>query len=418
MHDRPGARLGGVEEATTSWLGGRLFLGLPAVANLQLTMVETPLSRSSVLEILQELIRTPSVNPTLAPEEAYGEEAIAKVAQQWLASNGLKSWLEEAVPGRPNAVAEVGNEKGPTLVFCAHLDTVGTKGMTIPPFEPKVEGNRVYGRGSYDMKGSAAAVMSAAAALGHDNLSGQVLVALVADEEYASIGAQDFVKRHKADACVLTEPSEGRLILGHKGFVWAEIVTKGRAAHGSRWDLGVSAIAKMARIITALETFDQQELRRRVHPLVGPASQHCSLIEGGSGLSTYAEECRLKVERRTLPGEPPARVMEELEEVIGSTGEEASVRCLLHRPPLSCDRESKIASCVREAAISVTGESPQEAGVGYWMDAALFAAAGIPTVNYGPGGAGAHEAVEWVDLDSVVSCARVLAETARCFFNS
>ena len=381
-------------------------------------MASESLSRPAVLEILQELIRTPSVNPSLSPDQAHGEEAIAKVAQNWLTANGVKSWLEEVAPGRPNVVAEVGKGRGPTLVFCAHLDTVGTSGMTIPPFVPKVDGNRVYGRGSYDMKGSAAAVMSAAAALGHDDLSGRMLVALVADEEYASIGAQEFVKRHRADACVLTEPSEGRLILGHKGFVWAEIVTTGHAAHGSRWDLGVSAIAKMGRIISALEKFDQEELRRRVHPLVGPASQHCSLIEGGSGLSTYAEECRLKVERRTLPGEVPHDVMQELEEVIRSTGEEARVCCLLNRPPLDCDRESKIATCLREAATSATGVTPDEGGVGYWMDAALFHAAGIPTVNYGPGGAGAHEAVEWVDLDSVISCALVLAETARRFCNS
>jgi len=381
-------------------------------------MISESLSRPAVLEILQELIRTPSVNPSLSPEEAHGEEAIAKVAQNWLMANGVKSWLEEAAPARPNAVAEVGNGIGPTLVFCAHLDTVGTKGMTIPPFEPNVQGNRFNGRGSYDMKGSAAAVMSAAAALADANLSGRLVVALVADEEYASIGAQDFVKRHRADACVLTEPSEGRLILAHKGFVWAEITTTGRAAHGSRWDLGVSAIAKMGRIISALEDFDQVELRRRVHPLVGPASQHCSLIEGGSGLSTYAEECRLKVERRTLPGESPHQVMRELEEVIRSTGEKAQVCCLLDRPPLECDRESKIATCLREAATTATGATPEEGGVGYWMDAALFHAAGIPTVNYGPGGAGAHEAVEWVDLDSVVSCAQVLAETAWRFCNS
>ena len=378
---------------------------------------ESP-SRPAVLEILQELIRTPSVNPNLSQEEAHGERAIAKVAQNWLIANGVKSWLEETAPGRPNTVAEVGGGKGPTLVFCAHLDTVGTKGMTIPPFEPKVEGNRVYGRGSYDMKGSAAAVMSAAAALGHTNLSGRVVVALVADEEYASIGAQDFVKRHRADACVLTEPSEGRLILAHKGFVWAEIVTTGRAAHGSRWDLGVSAISKMGRIISALEYFDQVELRRRIHPLLGPASQHCSLIEGGSGLSTYAEECRLKVERRTLPGELPHQVIEELKDVIRLSGEEAQVCCLLDRPPLDCDRESKVATCLRQAATAITGATPEEGGVGYWMDAALFDAVGIPTVNYGPGGAGAHEAVEWVDLDSVVSCAQVLAETARRFCNS
>jgi acetylornithine deacetylase len=380
-------------------------------------MPENSVSKSEVLEILQELIRTPSVNPSIAPEEGRGEEAIAKVARQWLEAKGVKSWLEEPAPGRPNVVAEIGAGKAGTVVFCAHLDTVGTMGMTISPFEPRLDGNRMYGRGSYDMKGSAAAVMSAAAALAREDFRGKVSVALVADEEYASIGAQDFVKRHKANGCVLTEPSEGRLILAHKGFVWAEIVAKGRAAHGSRWDLGVSAIAKMAKIVSALEEFDQQQLRSRTHPLVGAASQHCSLIRGGSGLSTYAEECTLQVERRTLPGELPENVIKELETVVRSTGEEAEVRRLLDRPPLSCEPNAKIANCVRESARSVTGRLPETGGVGYWMDAALFAAAGIPTVNYGPAGAGAHEAVEWVDVESVLETAKVLVETARIFCN-
>jgi acetylornithine deacetylase len=265
------------------------------------------------------------------------------------------------------------------------------------------------------MKGSAAAVMAAAAALAQEGVKGQVLVALVADEEYASVGAADFVRRHRADGCILTEPSEGRLILGHKGFVWAEVVTKGRAAHGSRWDLGVSAIGRMGRVIAALERFDREELRGRVHPLVGPASMHCATVQGGTGLSTYAPECRLKVERRTLPGETPEQVAREIEEVVRGAGEEAEVKGFFDRPPLVCDRDSPVARCVREAASRVTGHPPEEAGVAYWMDAALFAEAGIPTVNYGPSGAGAHEAVEWVDLRSVVTCARVLVEAGRGF---
>ncbi len=378
-------------------------------------MGSTALSRSSVLDLLQQLIRTPSVNPSIAPEEAHGEAAIAALARDWMAAHGMRSWLEEAAPGRPNAVAEAGKGRGPVLVFCAHLDTVGTAGMTIPPFEPKVDGNRVYGRGSCDMKGSAAALMSAAAALAEEGISGRVLVSLVADEEFASIGAQDFVRRHKADACILTEASEGRIILAHKGFVWAEIVTTGRAAHGSRWQEGISAIGKMGRIIAALEQFDQQELRRRAHPLVGPASQHCSLIAGGSGLSTYSEKCALKLERRTLPDETTDQVLRELKSVVEQAGEEAEIRVLLDRPGLVCDRNARVATCLREAARTVTSRDPEEAGVAYWMDAALFAAAGIPTVNYGPTGTGEHAAVEWVDFDSVMSCANVLAEAARRF---
>jgi acetylornithine deacetylase len=376
-----------------------------------------PLSRPALREVLEILVRTASVNPSIAPDEPYGEGAIARVARDWLAERGIRSWLEEAGPGRPNTVAEIGDKTGPTLVFCAHLDTVGTAGMTIPPFEPRLVGNRLHGRGSCDMKGSVAAIMSAAVALGRETLPGCLLVALVADEEHLSSGAEDFLRRHRADACVLTEPSDGRLILGHKGFAWIEVVTRGRAAHGSRWDLGVSAISKMGHVIAALDRFDRQELRERVHPLVGPASLHCPLVQGGTGLSTYAEKCTLQVERRTLPGETAQRALEELREVVRRTGEDAELRILFDRPPLLCDPDSLIARSVRAAATRILGRAPEEGGVAYWMDAALFAAAGIPTVNYGPSGAGMHEPDEWVDLDSVVSLAEVLAETFRQFCN-
>jgi acetylornithine deacetylase len=234
-----------------------------------------------------------------------------------------------------------------------------------------------------------------------------VVVALVADEEYTSLGASHFVAHHAADACILTEPSEGRLILAHKGFVWMEIAIAGRAAHGSRWDLGESAIARMGPVITALERFDREVLRARVHPLVGPASQHCSLIAGGAGLSTYAERCVLSLERRTLPGEDAAAVVEELRALLAELEVAADLRVLLSRPPLECPADSQVARAVREAAVAVAGRPPEEAGVAYWMDAALFAAAGIPTVDFGPSGAGAHEAVEWVDLASVARCSRV-----------
>jgi acetylornithine deacetylase len=374
-----------------------------------------PLSPDSIVALAGDLIRIPSVNPSIAPGEAHGERAVASFACEWLAARGIRAWLEEAAAGRPNAVAEVIGGPGPTLVLCAHLDTVGTAGMTIPPFDPQVREGRLYGRGSYDMKGAAAACMSAAAALQGTDFGGRLMLALVADEEHASVGAADFVARHRADGCVLTEASAGALVLAHKGFVWAEFVTRGRAAHGSRWDLGQSAIGRMGRIIAALERFDREELRTRTHPLVGPASMHCALVQGGAGLSTYAPECRMTIERRTLPGETPEQVLEELQSVVRMAGEEAQITRLLDRPPLTCPADSGIARCVRDAATAVTGAAPAECGVAYWMDAALFAAAGIPTVDFGPDGAGAHEDVEWVDTDSLVSCARILAECGRHF---
>lgn len=376
-----------------------------------------PLDRAAVLAVLSDLIRIPSVNPALAPGEAHGEAAVAAFVRDWLDARGTRARLEEAAPGRPNVVASVGSGEGPTLVFCAHLDTVGTAGMTIPPFEPRVEGDRVYGRGSFDMKGGVAAILAAARAIAlSPPRRGTLLLALVCDEEYASIGADDFVRRHRADGCVLTEGSEGKLIVAHKGFAWIEVRAEGRAAHGSRWDLGVSAISRMGRIVAALDEFDRRELRARTHPLVGPASLHCSRIEGGVGLSTYAPVCTLQVERRTLPGETAEQAVREIEDVVRRAGEDARVTCVFSRVPLPSEPESRVARAAREGIRRATGSDPEEAGVGYWMDAAVFAGAGIPAVDFGPRGEGAHEAVEWVSLDSVVECAHVLVETARSFF--
>jgi acetylornithine deacetylase len=369
------------------------------------------LSEDRILELLRDLIRVPSVNPNLASGESAGEAAIAEFARDWFAGHGVHAWLEEVAPNRPNVIAQIGGD-GPTLVLCAHIDTVSAQGMTIPPYEPRLEGRRVYGRGAYDMKGGAAAAMSAAVALKDVDLRARVVVALVVDEEHSSIGADDFVARHAADACIITEPTEGRLVLSHKGFVWSNITTTGVAAHGSRWDLGVSAIGRMGRIVSELERFDREALRQRTHPQLGPASLHCATIEGGTGLSTYAAQCRLQVERRTLPGESLDQIRQELHDTVTAAGEEAHIDCFFSRPPLLCDRDEPVARAIHEAARTVHGTAPQEIGVGYWTDAAIFDAAGIPTVIYGPAGEGAHSAVEWVDLDSVVGCARVLAEAA------
>jgi acetylornithine deacetylase/succinyl-diaminopimelate desuccinylase-like protein len=373
-----------------------------------------PLAPEAVTALLADLVRIPSVNPSLAPDEAHGEGAIADFACAWLADHGVRAWPEEAAPARPNVVAEVG-ASGPRLVLCGHLDTVGTAGMTIPPFEPRIENGRLYGRGATDMKAGVAACMAAAAALAREPFGGRLLLALVADEEYTSIGAADFVRRHRADGCILAESSGGALVLAHKGFVWADITTRGRAAHGSRFDLGVSAIARMGRIIAALDRFDAEVLRARTAPLVGPASMHCALVRGGAGLSTYAPDCTLSIERRMLPGETAEQVVEELHTVIREAGEEAEITIRTVRGPIDTPPDSPLARAVRDAVLAATGRNPDDTGVPHWMDSAIFADAGIPAVNYGPTGHGPHEPVEWVDLASVAVCARIYVDAARRF---
>jgi acetylornithine deacetylase len=366
--------------------------------------------------LLADLVRIDSQNPDLVPG-APGERAIADFCVQWLGQHGVEAWIDEVKPGRCNAVARVHGGDGPTLALCAHLDTVSIDGMTEHGLEPRVEGGRMYGRGAYDMKCGAAAVMAAMAALAEQPPRGKVLAALVCDEEYASIGASDFVRRYPCDACIVTEPSEGRLILAHKGFVWVEIETSGVAAHGSRWQDGVSAVACMGRIIAALDAFDRNVLRVHTHPLLGPASMHCAMVAGGDGWSTYAPKCTLRVERRTLPGESPESVLEELRGIIAGIGEEAVVREMLSRSPLECAPDSRIAQAVFAAAAEAAG-TPETAGVAYWMDAAIFADAGADTVDYGPTGAGAHGAVEWVDLESVARCTQVLISAARGYLSA
>jgi acetylornithine deacetylase len=377
-------------------------------------MPSDPLSSAALRELLEGLVRVPSVNPAIAPGEAHGETAVATFARDWLTARGVKAWLEDAAPGRPNVVAEVGSGEGPTLVLCGHLDTVGTAGMDAP-FTPRVEGDRLYARGGYDMKAGVTACMAAAAALARESFPGRLMLALVADEEYASIGAQAFVDRHRADACILTEPSEGQLVLAHKGFLWVEVVTHGRAAHGSRWDLGDSAIARMGRVITALDQLDRTVLRSRTHVLCGPASMHCGQVAGGVGLSTYAAECRLQVERRTLPGETVDAALAEITAAVQAVDGSATVTPGLHREPMLCLPDAPIAAAVRASAAEVLGRPAPEVGVQYWMDAAIFDGAGIPTVDFGATGAGAHEAVEWVSLASLEQSAQVLVRAARRF---
>ncbi|MMZ53530.1 putative succinyl-diaminopimelate desuccinylase [compost metagenome] len=377
----------------------------------------SPFNHSEMLHLLREMIRIPSINPNLAPEQDNNEMQIATYVRDWLIHHQIKARIEEVVPGRPNVYAEIGEGDGPVLCLCAHLDTVGVEEMTIPPFESKVEGNRVYGRGSCDMKGGLAAVLSTAAALAkHWNFKGKVILALVCDEEYVSIGADDFVQKHQADACILTEPSDLNMVVAHKGFLWGKVVTQGKSAHGSRWDIGESAISKMGSILVGLNELEQTILRNRTENLVGPASMHVSLIQGGTGVSTYASECTIHIERRTLPSEDIENVKREIEEVVYKGCHDAKIDWYFSRPSFYCEPNEKIAKSVEQAFQNVMNRDVQRVGWGVWTDAAIFQQAGIPTVNIGPTGFGLHEPVEWVDFDSVIKTAEILFQSAQSFF--
>jgi acetylornithine deacetylase len=370
-------------------------------------------------QLLSDLVAIDSTNPVLVPGGA-GEAEIAQFIAGWLEKAGLEVEMVETAPGRPNVVGIArGTGGGRSLILNGHMDTVGN-GEMERAHTPAEKGGRLYGRGAYDMKGGLAACMIAAARGRELGLRGDVILQAVVDEEYASIGTQALAPRFKADGAIVAEFTELKVILAHKGFVWLEVETTGKAAHGSRPDLGVDAIVKMGRVLAAIEALDNKLRMKPVHPLLWSGSLHASLIKGGRELSSYPDQCVLSVERRTIPGETPRSVKTELEDIVrgleaADPNFKALVRRGLDRSPLETPEAAPVVMATREAASQVLGRPPRIAGVPFWTDAALLSAQGIPALLFGPVGEGAHAAQEWVDLESVRQCAEIYLKTATLF---
>ncbi|HEY0606637.1 MAG TPA: ArgE/DapE family deacylase [Herpetosiphonaceae bacterium] len=373
----------------------------------------------AVTQLLHDLVAIDSINPDLVPGSA-GESAIAAFIADWLRAAGLDVEIDEPSPGRPSVVGIArGSGGGRSLMLNAHVDTVGVAGME-QPHTPRIEGNRLYGRGAYDMKGGLAAIMIAGAEATKHDLRGDVIVTAVADEEYASLGTESIVKRWRADAAIVTEPTQLQICLAHKGFTWLEIETRGVAAHGSKPDLGVDAIAKMGQVLVGLEALDRSLRSESSHPLLHSGSLHASLISGGQELSSYPERCTLMVERRTIPGETQAIVEAQIKELLvenaaRDAGFQATLRTTFERLPFEVAADEPIVVELLRQARGILGAEPNLVGETPWMDSAILSAAGIPTVVFGPSGTGAHAVVEWVDLESVDRCAQVLLATALEF---
>jgi acetylornithine deacetylase len=316
----------------------------------------------------------------------------------------------EGTPGRPSVIVRTTHGgPGRRLMLCGHLDTVGFGQAT----ESFVDGDRLYGRGAYDMKAGLAAALIACRDANVESLAGEVVVACVADEEYASLGVQEVLSVLNADAAIVCEPTESTVAVAHKGFVWTEIEVVGRAAHGSRPHLGVDAIMRTGPVLVALDRLNAA-LRGREHPRLGPGTLHASLITGGREECTVPDRCVLTVERRTLPGESVADVERDVAELLSSCRANdpalvAEARTTMSRDPFETADTSPIVSVLADVS------GAEITGVSYWADSAFIAAAGIPTVLFGPAGDGAHADVEWVSISDTVRCAETLAATALRF---
>ncbi len=365
------------------------------------------MNRDAVVELTSQLVAIDSVNPSLVDGGA-GEARVAAFVERWARDNGLEAQVLEDTPGRPSVLVTAPGAAGDgrTLLLCGHLDTVNVEGMTNP-HTPRIEGDRLYGRGAYDMKAGLAAALLACREAARLGVDGDVVVAAVADEEHESLGIQEALRTTRADAAIVTEPTELELVVAHKGFVWAELEVTGRAAHGSRPDLGIDAIAKAGPVLTAIGELDEA-LGERTHPLLGRGSVHASTIDGGVELSSYPARCAIGVERRTLPGETVADVEAELA-ALGAQQH----RILLVREGFEVASDEDVVAVVSAAATAILGDTPPITGVSYWADAAFIAAAGIPTVMFGPSGEGAHAVEEWVSIPDTVAVTRTLVGAAE-----
>jgi acetylornithine deacetylase len=377
---------------------------------------------TETLALLKDLVKINSVNPSLVPG-APGEAEIAEYIGNYLQGLGLKTRIEEMEPGRANAVGTIkGTGGGPTLMLNGHTDTVGIDSMEIDPLDPVVKEGKMYGRGTNDMKGGIAAILSATKAIADSGieLKGDLVIAAVCDEEYASIGTERLMENVEVDAAIVCEPTEFQILVAHKGFAWIDIETRGVAAHGSAWQIGVDAIAKMGKVQVGLESLQEESLMMRSHRLVGPPSVHSSIIEGGRELSTYPDLCKLKVERRLIPGETKGDVEAELDRLLSSIGDidpkfDGGYEITFYRGPLEVATDNEICKVLIECSQAVRGETPHFVGGSGWMDTQIIAKGGAPAVAFGPVGSGSHAAVEYVEIDSVVDAAKVLERVVRRF---
>jgi acetylornithine deacetylase len=382
-------------------------------------MLDVP--RGDAVALTQALTRIDSRNPTLAPG-APGEAPIAQKLGEVLTGWGFDVVLSDCGGGRLNLVARIGSASGRALMFAGHLDTVGVDGMTHAPFDAAIDHDRIYGRGSADMK-SGVAAMCCAALAAHDEIGGstsrQIIIAAVADEEYESLGMRALLESGTtAEFAILTEPTRLAICPAHRGFVWIEIEFTGRAAHGSRYDIGIDAIRHAGLFLSELDELDRVQLQTTRHKLLGRGSVHASTISGGVGMSTYPERCVLRVERRTIPGESAATAMREVQEILDRVKARtpelaANVSLISAQAPSDVDTDSPVVQML-DRALRKSGLPAPVEGLSAWTDAALLNEAGIAAVCFGPGDiALAHAAEEYVPVSEIHHATAVLTEVAR-----
>jgi len=381
------------------------------------------ITERQVVDLVSDLVRIESVTPWLVPGGA-GEVEVERYIADWLSDLPVEVMIDEFEAGRANLLARLrGTGNGPTLCINAHADTVGYANWADEALKPRRDGYRLYGLGAADDKaGCAAALLTLrAVASSGSRLSGDLLVALVADEEGASAGTERLIAHQSIDAAIVIEPGDlSRVIVEHQGFGWIDIIVIGKAAHGSAPDQGVDAIVLLAEIITRLHRHDATSFVPHPHPRNGRTAFHTSTVHGGTDYATYPSRAELGVEIGTQPGEHLSDRVREIEAIfsevrISHPELQVEMRVRMDREPFEAKGHERLYDVLDSAALIHLGHHLEPAGLNAWTDAALMQQAGIPTVLFGPRGGNIHAPDEWVDIPEVVALCAVLEDSVRAF---
>ena len=360
--------------------------------------------------LLRDLVAVPSMNPyrTETLDEGYGEARLAKRVAAFLKHAGVSVEVREVLPGRPNVVARLeGQADGPPLVFVAHLDTVPVEGMTVPPFEGRVEDGRLYGRGACDNKGSLAAMLMALKRVAAAKANrAPVLFAATMDEESGYGGVRALIGDGlEARGAIVGEPTKLDVVVAHKGALRVAVSTHGKSAHSSRPELGLNAIYGMAPVLTGLEALADELRQRPPHQLVGPPTLSVGTIHGGLTINTVPDRCVIEIDRRLLPGEPIGPAEAEIRAVCERHG--AAYEFVFATEGFQIHADAELVAMALDAVAEVLGEA-EIVGVPFGTEASELSRAGIPTLVLGPGDAAqAHSADEWIDLAQLAAAARI-----------
>jgi acetylornithine deacetylase/succinyl-diaminopimelate desuccinylase family protein len=376
------------------------------------------ISRADVEECLASLVRCPSVSPG-DPHEVvppFGEAAMADLLETMLMAMGGAVERQDVLPGRPNVLARfTGSDATRTILLDAHTDTVSHEGMSISPFAAEIRNGRLYGRGACDTKGPMTSMLLALkAAVESGELACNVVFAATCDEESGAAGAQALVESGlKADFAIAAEPTELQLICRHKGVERANITLRGRAAHSSTPERGHNAIYPMVRLVGELERVAAEFAGGAMDAELGHPTLAVTTIRGGVTPNIIPEQCSIDVDLRVLPGQDTSALKQRIEALAEACGDAhpwcaPKVEWQQHYPPLAADTAHPDLERLASAITAEVG-SCEHAAVAYGTNGGFYAAAGIPSVVFGPGSiADAHTKDESVDLDEVVTAARIL----------